>query len=138
VNNSSQNDLVEPDNLEATDSSRQSNTRDQIRSDARRRIVSQYTNDQPESEQVQGRPNTRDTDVPPTASSQNDWHAAKHIIRQRTRGGELEFLIRFQDGSACWCRDKDVTDELKKRYFLKQAQLRSKQRRTARQKFKDT
>ena len=65
------------------------------------------------------------------------WESAKHIIRKRQVGKNLEFLIKFQDNSAHWCTDDNTSLELKRRYFVKQAALRRKRQRTARAAFKD-
>jgi ribonuclease HI len=65
-----------------------------------------------------------------TRVSQPKWWPAKHIIRKRLTAGKLEFLVRFSDNSAQWVSDADVSEELKRRFFIKSAaQSRSRQRR---------
>jgi hypothetical protein len=75
------------------------------------------------------KPAPHDNRLPP------EWEMAKAIVRKRVRSGVTEFLVKFQDNSAYWCLD--VSDELKRRFFLKLANERNKRRRAARQNFKD-
>ena len=83
--------------------------------------------DQPQS--ANGTPNspTATNSLPP------DWEVAKAIIRKRVRRGVTEFLVKFQDNSAYWCTD--VSDELKRRFFLKLANERNRRRRAAKTRF---
>ena len=67
----------------------------------------------------------------------NDWFSAKNIVRQRKRANQLEFLVRFTDNSSSWVQENDVSDELKRRYFLKKASNRRRYQREARAAFKD-
>jgi hypothetical protein len=58
------------------------------------------------------------------------WWPAKHIIRKRLTAGKLEFLVEFRHNTAQWIPDADVSEELKRRYFIKTAaQSRSRQRK---------
>jgi hypothetical protein len=66
------------------------------------------------------------------------WDKAKHIIRKRLRQNQTEFLVRFYDNSAHWCTDTETSDELKRRFFLKQAQIRNRRQRAARNRFRDS
>ena len=66
----------------------------------------------------------------------NQWFAAKNIIRQRKKDDQLEFLIRFADNSCQWISSSDVSDELKRRYFLKRAATRKRQQKKARDAFR--
>ena len=65
------------------------------------------------------------------------WEKAKNIIRKRTRQNNTEFLVRFADNSAHWCTENDTSEELKRKFFLKQAQIRSRRQRAARNRFRD-
>jgi hypothetical protein len=75
------------------------------------------------------KPAPNDNSLPP------EWEMAKAIVRKRVKSGVTEFLVKFQDNSAYWC--SDVSDELKRRFFLKLANERNRRRRAARQNFKD-
>jgi hypothetical protein len=66
------------------------------------------------------------------------WDKAKHIIHKRLRQNQTEFLVRFHDNSAHWCTDTETSDELKRRFFLKQAQIRNRRQRAARNRFRDS
>ena len=63
------------------------------------------------------------------------WEQAKCILRKRVRDRATEFLILFHDKSRYWCQDADVSDELKKRFFLKKAQERNRRQKAARERF---
>ena len=85
--------------------------------------------------------------VKPTKQSRNqpstviplmpkDWYAAKHIIRQRKVSNQLEFLVRFTDNSTQWIPETDVSNELKRRFFLKKNATRRRTQRNAREAFR--
>jgi hypothetical protein len=99
-------------------------------------ITSQTTrNDKQDTENVQTgeeKPSSNNGNLTP------HWEAAKNVIRKRSNKGQIEFLVRFLDGSAYWCKSDGVSEELKKRYFLRQAQERNRKRRAAVQRFKNT
>jgi hypothetical protein len=94
-------------------------------------------NDQSSSAQTaRGQPQSaNDTPNSPTANNSlpPDWEVAKAILRKRVRRGVTEFLVKFQDNSAYWCTD--VSDELKRRFFLKLANERNRRRRAANKRF---
>lgn len=74
-------------------------------------------------------PAPHDNGLPP------EWEMANAIIRKPVRSSVTEYLVKFHDNSAYWCTD--VSDELKRRFFLKLANERNRRRRAAKQNFKD-
>jgi hypothetical protein len=62
--------------------------------------------------------------------------AAKHSIRKRLTAGKLEFLVRFSDNSAQWVPDADVSEELKRKFFIKSAAQNRSRRRKYRARFR--
>jgi hypothetical protein len=50
-----------------------------------------------------------------------EWWPAKNIVRKRLTAGKLEFLVRFRDNTAQWVPDVHVSEELKRKYFIKAA-----------------
>lgn len=68
----------------------------------------------------------------------NGWEKAKHIIHKRTQQNQTEFLVHFYDNSAHWCKDTETSDELKRKFVLKQAQIRNRRQRAARQRFRES
>jgi hypothetical protein len=71
-----------------------------------------------------------------THVSEPEWWPAKHIIRKRLTAGKLEFLVKFSDNSAQWISDADVSEELKRKYFIKAAARRRSRQRDYRARFK--
>jgi hypothetical protein len=65
------------------------------------------------------------------------WHAAKCIVRKRVQNGELFFLVKFADSTHSWVKETDVSDELKKRFFMRLAATRKRRQKAARERFKD-
>jgi hypothetical protein len=75
-------------------------------------------------------PETHSVGTGTSVSDPSQWWPAKHIIRKRLTAGKLEFLVRFSDNSAQWIPDADVSEELKRKFFIKSAaQSRSRQRK---------
>ena len=72
----------------------------------------------------------------PTIQHQDGCFAAKNVIRQRRLNNQLEFLVRFADNTAQWIKEPDVSDELKRRYFLKKTAMRRRQAKNKRDLFK--
>jgi hypothetical protein len=71
-----------------------------------------------------------------THVSEPKWWPAKHIIRKRLTAGKLEFLVKFRDNTAQWIPDADVSEELKRKYFIKAAAQRRDRQRKYRARFK--
>jgi hypothetical protein len=71
-----------------------------------------------------------------TSVSEPKWWPAKHIIRKRLTAGKLEFLVKFRDNTAQWIPDADVSEELKRKYFIKAAAQRRDRQRKYRARFK--
>jgi hypothetical protein len=67
-----------------------------------------------------------------------EWWPAKNIVRKRLAAGKLEFLVKFKDNTAQWVADADVSEELKRRYFIKAAAHRRSQQREYRSRFKQS
>jgi hypothetical protein len=72
----------------------------------------------------------------PTAGN-TDWETALGIIRKRVVGGQLEFLVRFNDQSVHWCTEHDTSTELKRRFFIRQAAQHRRRQRSARAAFRN-
>jgi hypothetical protein len=71
-----------------------------------------------------------------TRVSGPEWWPAKNIVRKRLTAGKLEFLVKFRDNTAQWIADADVSEELKRKYFIKAAAQRRSRQREYRARFK--
>jgi hypothetical protein len=67
-----------------------------------------------------------------------EWWPAKNIVRKRLTAGKLEFLVKFRDNTAQWVPDADVSEELKRKYFIKAAAQRRSRQREYRSRFKQS
>jgi hypothetical protein len=63
------------------------------------------------------------------------WHPAKYVMHKRMVNTELQYLVKYKDNTASWLRKSDVSGELQRRYLLKIAGQRKRQRKAARDLF---
>jgi hypothetical protein len=69
---------------------------------------------------------------------QSGWEPAKGIIGKRMVQGRVQFLVKFRNNESWWCNEDAVSEELKRRFFLKKAGERNRRQRAARLMFKNT
>ena len=65
----------------------------------------------------------------------NQWFPAKSISRKRMQNKQLQFLVRWEDGSQSWQSENDVTPLLKQKFFIKLANKNRERQRQARKRF---
>jgi hypothetical protein len=65
------------------------------------------------------------------------WFPAKSISRKRMLNKQLQFLVRWEDGSQSWQSENDVTPLLKQKFFIKLANKNRERQRQARKRFKN-
>ena len=94
------------------------------------------------SPQVTAQPTSADNaSAQPAASNSNlqpGWEQAKCIIRKRTAQGRVQYLVKFLNNESWWCEEDAVSEEMKRRFFLKRANERNRRQRTARLRFKNS
>ena len=69
-------------------------------------------------------------------TSSQKWYPAKSISRKRTINKQLQYLIRWEDGTQSWQNQIDVSPALIQRFFIKQANKNRQRQRAARNRFK--
>jgi hypothetical protein len=92
-----------------------------------------------EDQEDQGQLNseTNDSGNENSQPTQHPWETAKNIVRIRNMKGKVDYLVRFEDSSVYWCEQNDVSEELIRKFHLKQATVRRNRRRWTRDVFKD-
>ena len=77
---------------------------------------------------------------PATSNStlQTGWEQAKSIIRKRAAQGRVQYLVKFLNNESWWCEEDAVSEEMKRRFFLKRANERNRRQKTARLRFKNS
>jgi hypothetical protein len=68
--------------------------------------------------------------------SSQKWYPAKSISRKRTINKQLQYLIRWEDGTQSWQCQNDVSPALIQNFFIKQANKNRQRQRAARNRFK--
>ena len=66
-----------------------------------------------------------------------EWFTAKSISRKRMLNKQLQFSVRWEDGSQSWQSENDVTPLLKQKFFIKLANKNRERQRQARNRFKN-
>jgi hypothetical protein len=68
--------------------------------------------------------------------SSQKWYPAKSISRKRAINKQLQYLIRWEDGTQSWESEIDVSPALKQKFFIKQANKNRQRQKAAKNRFK--
>ena len=56
------------------------------------------------------------------------WYAAERITRERRKGNQREFFVKFTTGESSWCTAANVSQELLKHWRIRQTNNRQKRK----------